>query len=112
MFAMSRHNVSGSVDHTKPPPNLEFLSILSEFSPRLLMVDRCGERGVLPFLLKQLPEGQFKLIQQGKFTGWEPLLAYFRATQPNKGGVVTNKGGAARKRAAKGQSVPSAHTYL
>ena len=104
MFAMSRHKVSGSVDHTKPPPNLDFLLILSEFSPRLLMVDRCGERGVLPFLFKQLPEGQFKQIQQGKFNGWEPLLAYFRVTQPNKGGVITHAGGVGKKRGAKGQS--------
>ena len=103
MFSMSRHETAGqAVNHSKPPPHLDFLTVLSEFSHRLLMVDRCGERGVLPFLLKQLPEGQLKRIQDSKLPGWEPLLAYFRVTQPNKGGAATAAGGRGRKRVAKG----------
>ncbi len=103
MFSMFRQEAPGQpVNHAKPPPNLDFLYVLSEFSHRLLMVDRCGERGVLPFLLKQLPEGQFKRIQDSKLPGWDPLIAYFRITQPNKGGVATAAGGRGRKRVARG----------
>ena len=93
MFAMSRHKASGQVNHSKPPPNLDFLVLLSEFSHRLLMVDRCGERGVLPFLMKQLPEGQFKRIQEGKLPGWGPLISYFKVTQPSTVGAKGKKKG-------------------
>ena len=91
LFAMSRKpgELGGRVDHNKPPPHLNFLFILSEFSYRLLAVDRCGERGVIPFLMKQLPEGQLKRIKEGKFPGWDAFLAYYRNTQVTKGGVAT-----------------------
>ena len=98
VFAMSRHETTGEVDHSKPPPHVDFLLILAEFSHRLLVVDRCGERGVLPFLMKQLPEGQFKRILAGKMAGWDPLVAYFKITQPNKGTVATAVGAKGRKR--------------
>ena len=103
MFAMARHKTSGSVNYAKPPPNLDFLMLLSEFSHRLLMVDRCGERGVLPFLMKQLPQGQFQQIQEGKMKGWAPLLAYFKVTNPNKGGGATAVGPKGRKRGTRGE---------
>lgn len=102
MFALSRGHEVAEVDHSKPPPNVDFLLILSEFSHRLLVVDRCGERGVLPFLMKQLPEGQFKRIQDGRLAGWQPLLTYFKITQPNKGSVIPTSGGKGRKRTQKG----------
>lgn len=100
MFTMSRHGVSGQVNHSKPPPNLDFLYILTEFSHRLLMVDRTGERGVLPFLMKQLPQGQFKRIEEGKLAGWEPLMTYFRVT---KGSVAPTVGSKGKKRPPKGE---------
>lgn len=102
MFSMSRQTTSGQVNHSKPPPHLDFLLILMEFSHRLLMVDRSGERGVLPFLMKQLPEGQFKRIQEKKLASWEPLLAYYAIT---RGGVASNVGSKGKKRAAKGANV-------
>ena len=100
MFSMSRQATTGQVNHSKPPPNLDFLLILSEFSHRLLMVDRSGDRGVLPFLMKQLPEGQFKRIQEKKSGGWEPLLTYYGIT---RGGVAANVGTRGRKRGPKGE---------
>ena len=96
---MSRHSRTGQVNHTKPPPHLDFLLVLTEFSQRLLMVDRSGEKGVLPFLMKQLPEGQFRSIQEGRLSGWDPLLTYFAAT---KGGVAANVGAKGKKRAQRG----------
>ena len=39
-------------DHTPgtPPPQIDFLAILGEFSNRLLEVDRTGKKGVLVYL--------------------------------------------------------------
>lgn len=95
---------SGPVDHSKPPPHLDFLFILVEFSHRLLVVDRCGDKGVLPFLTKQLPEGRFKKIQEEKPASWEPLITYYQVTRPNKGGVAFSAGNKGKKRPLKGES--------
>lgn len=105
VFSMSRETKrSGPVDHSKPPPHLDFLFILVEFSHRLLVVDRCGDKGVLPFLTKQLPEGRFKKIQEEKPASWEPLITYYQVTRPNKGGVAFSAGNKGKKRPLKGES--------
>ena len=46
-FALTRPE-----DHTPgaPPPYIQFLSVLGEFSNRLLDVDRTGKKGVLVYL--------------------------------------------------------------
>ena len=98
LFALSRQGSGKKVDYNKPPPHLNFLFILAEFSHRLLAVDRSGERGVLPFLMKQLPEGQFKRIKGGKCAGWDALLAYYRSTGLSKSGVAPTPVKKGRKR--------------
>lgn len=93
VFAMSRNlpqPVVGQevrVDFNKPPPHINFLYILSEFSHRLLAIDRSGERGIIPFLMKQLPEGHYKRVKEGRIPGWDALVAYHRNTQVVKGPV-------------------------
>lgn len=42
-------------DPLAPPPHLDFLLVLSEFSFRLLDVDRHGNKGVIPYLKSQVP---------------------------------------------------------
>lgn len=92
VFAMSRHQppTSGqeaNVDFNQPPPHINFLYILSEFSNRLLAIDRSGDRGVVPFLMKQLPEGHYRHIKEGRVPGWDALMAYYRNTQVSKSPV-------------------------
>ncbi len=78
-----------------PPPNIDFLMILNEFSHRLLAVDRTGERGVVSFLDDQLPEGLVQCIKNKTVQGWDSLMFYHRhtSTAPVNKGRTT--GGAA-----------------
>ena len=62
-------------DAPTPPPNLDFLQILSEFSYRLLEVDRSGKKGVATYLEDQLPEGLWGRVEG--LAEWEPLRSYF-----------------------------------
>lgn len=39
-----------------PPPYVKFLTVLSEFSNRLLEVDRTGKKGVLVYLQVRMPQ--------------------------------------------------------
>ncbi len=71
-----------------PPPNIDFLMILNEFSIRLLAVDRTGEKGVVSFLEKQLPGGLLTAIKDKVVQGWDSLMFYHRHTST----VPTNKG--------------------
>ena len=44
------------------------------------MVDRTGEKGVIPFLKEHLPNGLIEAIQAKRLDGWGSLLAYYRTT--------------------------------
>ena len=68
VFALSRPD--GDDNPLSPPPNLEFLLVLSEFSPRLLEVDRTGKKGVAVYL-----QGQLEEKMEGR-VDWEALRAY------------------------------------
>ncbi len=72
-FALSRPD-DEDTDPTSPPPNLEFLVVLSEFSFRLLDVDRTGTNGILTYLRGLLPEGVWEQLDD--LGGWEPLRVY------------------------------------
>lgn len=48
-FALSRPDSHTVADGT-PPPYVDFLSVLGEFSNRLLEVDKTGKKGVLVYL--------------------------------------------------------------
>ncbi len=63
-----------------PPPNIDFLMILNEFSPRLLAVDRTGEKGVISFLESQLPNGLMEAVKEKMVEGWDSLMFYHRHT--------------------------------
>lgn len=72
VFALSRPDEDA--DPLSPPPNLEFLLVLSEFSPRLLEIDRTGKKGVAVYLQGQLGEGVEEEVE-GR-PEWEPLRVY------------------------------------
>ena len=72
MFALSRPNEDDEPLST--PPNLEFLLVLSEFSPRLLEIDRIGKKGVAVYLQGQLGEGVEEEVEG--MPGWEALRLY------------------------------------
>ena len=59
-----------------PPPNLDFLQVLSEFTYRLLEVDRTGKKGVAAYLEDQLPDGLWERVE--RLAEWEPLRSYIR----------------------------------
>ena len=40
------YSLSGGPDGDSPPPNLSFLEVLNEFSPRLIPQDKSGKNGV------------------------------------------------------------------
>ena len=48
-FALSRPDGQPAADGA-PPPYLDFLTVLGEFSNRLLEVDKTGKKGVLVYL--------------------------------------------------------------
>ncbi len=76
------------LDDMDPPPNIDFLMVLNEFSHRLLALDRTGEKGVVSFLDQQLPEGLMLSIKNKKTQGWDSLMFYHRHTSTapvNKG---------------------------
>lgn len=68
VFALSQPDGDG--DPLAPPPNLDFLLVLSEFSPRLLEVDRIGKKGVAVYLQKQLEEKVEGRVE------WDALTVY------------------------------------
>ena len=68
MFALSRPDEDD--EPLSPPPNLEFLLVLSEFSPRLLEIDRTGKKGVAVYLQGQLGEEVEGMPE------WEALRVY------------------------------------
>lgn len=72
MFALSRPNEDD--EPLSPPPNLEFLLVLSEFSPRLLEIDRIGKKGVAVYLQGQLGEGVEEEVEG--VPEWEALRLY------------------------------------
>ena len=72
MFALSRPNEDD--EPLSPPPNLEFLLVLSEFSPRLLEIDRIGKKGVAVYLQGQLGEGVEEEVEG--MPEWEALRMY------------------------------------
>ena len=72
MFALSRPNEDD--EPLSPPPNLEFLLVLSEFSPRLLEIDRIGKKGVAVYLQGQLGEGVEEEVEG--MPEWEALRVY------------------------------------
>ena len=72
MFALSRPNEDD--EPLSPPPNLEFLLVLSEFSPRLLEIDRIGKKGVAVYLQGQLGEGVEEEVEG--VPEWEALRSY------------------------------------
>lgn len=72
MFALSRPNEDDEL--LSPPPNLEFLLVLSEFSPRLLEIDRIGKKGVAVYLQGQLGEGVEEEVEG--MPEWEALRVY------------------------------------
>ena len=72
MFALSRPNEDD--EPLSPPPNLEFLLVLSEFSPRLLEIDRIGKKGVAVYLQGQLGEGVEEEVEG--VPEWEALRVY------------------------------------
>lgn len=83
MFAITGLDADPETDEfesAEPPPNLDFLVILNEFSHRLLMVDRTGDKGVIPFLKEHLPNGLIEAIQDKRLEGWGSLLTYYRNT--------------------------------
>lgn len=90
-FALSGVDSDLSLAEVKemdPPPNIDFLMILNEFSHRLLAVDRTGEKGVIAFLMEHLPEGVMTAVQNKKLEGWDSLLYYYR----NTSAPLTGKG--------------------
>ena len=81
LFAVTRPDPES--DPYTPPPYLDFLIILTEFCHRLLFVDRVGENsGVLPFLIKQLPQDLVGKIRKKEIKGWESLAFYREHTLP------------------------------
>ena len=72
MFALSRPNEDD--EPLSPPLNLEFLLVLSEFSPRLLEIDRTGKKGVAVYLQSQLGEGVEEEVEG--MPEWEALRVY------------------------------------
>ena len=76
-FALTRPE-----DHTPgaPPPYINFLSVLGEFSNRLLEVDRTGKKGVLVFLQvsQEQASGQCSILYRHVRSAF-PCMMYGKA---------------------------------
>ncbi|CAI7999749.1 Cohesin subunit SA-2 [Geodia barretti] len=97
-FALTRPE-----DHTPgaPPPYIQFLSVLGEFSNRLLDVDRTGKKGVLVYLQERLGEGGWEVGRDG----WTPLHLFRNMLAGGDGSVDGRAGrgrGKGKKRTQKG----------
>ena len=75
-FALEQLEDTVEGDTPTPPPNLDFLQVLSEFIYRLLEVDRTGKKGVAAYLEDQLPAGLLERVEG--MAEWEPLRAFIR----------------------------------
>ena len=73
---------NGELDADNPPPHLDFLEVVSEFSYHLIDVDR---RGVLAFLQGQLPQGIMEKVE--KDPAWKSLTVFRKIlVDPDHGG--------------------------
>ena len=67
-FALSEQHED---DPMVPPPNLSFLLVLSEFTFRLILVEK---RSLLQLLHSQLPRGHYQRVEA--LPEWDALRAY------------------------------------